>query len=130
MDINQPVKNQQSPIESQSSPTGQNQEPQSSGKLGCCRRGKKCWIIGIIVFVVIAGAAVAYIMFNSESNQPQEPAAQTPDTAVPESNQPAQLPNLSLEEDSTAAISQQLDDVTITDLDKEFKDIDDDLNQL
>ncbi len=122
MDINQSVQNQQ------------NQEPQNTSKPACRGCGKKCWIIGIIVFLVIVlGVVLALTVFKTTPKAPPQQQAQSPQTQnAPASSfdQPAQTPKLPLEEDSTAAISQQLDNVIVTDLDSQFKDIDADLNQL
>jgi len=115
MDINQPVKNEK------------NQEPTESVGSACCGGSKKSSLIGIIVLLVVAGGVFAFIMSQIGKDQFQP---QTQNTLVLKSNQPVQTPKLPLEEDSTAAISQQLDNVIVTDLDSQFKDIDADLNQL
>lgn len=86
-------------------------------------------IFGIVVIsVVIIGAAVAYILFTSSFGQPQNE-----ESFVSVSPSPSQVVGQELpmsEEDSTASISQELEDTTIYDIDSQFEEIDADLNQL
>ncbi len=115
MDINQPVQNQQ------------NQESSSVNGPACCGGSKKSSLVGIIVILVVAGGVFAFIMFQLGQDQLQ-PQAQN--IFIPKSNQSAQTSNPPAIEDSTAAIGQQLNDINVTDIDSQFKDIDADLNQL
>jgi len=122
MDIIQPVQAQNQ----------QNQEPVKNAETACSGGDKKSTVIGIIALVVIAGLVAVLVLLKtgSEDLRPSEPVVRTPQTSVSQFNESAQTSGSQTEEDSTAAISQQLNDVTMTDLDSQFKDIDNDLNSL
>jgi len=82
--------------------------------------------IGIIVAVAVIVLVVITLMgMNFLSSPSQTPViSATPSPSI----QVQQLPTS--EDDSTASISQQLNDTPINDVDSQFKDIDADLNQL
>ena len=72
---------------------------------------------------MIAIAAIAMSVMNFLPS-PQQLTILTPSPS--EQVSPSPTP----EEDSAASINQQIEDVTIEDVDSQFKDIDSDLNQL
>jgi cytoskeletal protein RodZ len=85
-------------------------------------------VIGIIAAaVIIAGILIAMTFFKSSPNETQLPAGSG--TPLPSDQSYQQLPS-SLDMDSTAAISQQINDTVVNDVDSQFKDIDAELNQL
>jgi len=86
--------------------------------------------VGLIVAVVILvfGALVVWAIFKPLLNQPQTtPSASATPSASPKVVQ-EKLPIAP--DDSTASIGQQLDSVSVDDIDSQFKDIDSDLNKL
>ncbi len=82
----------------------------------------------IAVVIVVAGVLVVMAFLKSSPNENEQPFVSGTPLSSDQSYQ--QLPTPSPEEDSTAAISQQLNDTTVEDVDSQFKEIDTDLNQL
>lgn len=123
MDINQPVQNQQ------------NQEPAASDKHSCCdgpfKGNKISTIMGAVILVAVASVVAAFVLLKSAVDRPQASSEVTaPKKSAPQPNRQTQTSAPQTEDDTTAAISAQLDNVMVTDLDSEFKDIDADLNSL
>ncbi|OGZ34898.1 MAG: hypothetical protein A2174_00305 [Candidatus Portnoybacteria bacterium RBG_13_41_18] len=118
MEINfQDSSNQQSRI------APENAQPISGGN----NKNFKGLAIGIIIILVVAaGAVYAFKLYNPATNlEPQ--TIRNEQTVWPvDQNQLPVIEN----EDSTASISQQIDGINILDIDKEFKDIDADINSL